>query len=55
MGASAGIDLETLLAPGRRAEEALGGRLRSKFLPAGAVAHEGIEYDKQEVALGPKK
>jgi hydroxymethylglutaryl-CoA lyase len=40
MGADTGIDLERLIAAGRRAEEIIGERLRSNVLLAGAVVHE---------------
>ncbi|MBI5440752.1 MAG: hydroxymethylglutaryl-CoA lyase [Deltaproteobacteria bacterium] len=46
MGVSTGIDLPKLLAAGRRAEEILGRKLRSNFLDAGPVPHQGIVWDK---------
>lgn len=46
MGVSTGIDLQRMLAVGRRAEEILGRKLRSNFLDAGPVPHAGIDYDK---------
>jgi len=52
MGVSTGIDIEKMLAAGRRAEEILGRRLRSNFLEAGPVPHEGIVYDKQKGIVG---
>ncbi|MBE0618572.1 MAG: hydroxymethylglutaryl-CoA lyase [Proteobacteria bacterium] len=55
MGVSTGIDIEKMLAAGRRAEEILGRRLRSNFLQAGPVPHAGVEYDKQKGVLGVKK
>ncbi len=48
MGVSTGIDLEKLIAAGRRAEEILGRKLRSNFIDAGPVPHTGIVYDKKE-------
>ncbi len=46
MGVSTGIDIEALIETGRRAEEILGRKLRSNFIDAGPVPHEGIVYDK---------
>jgi hydroxymethylglutaryl-CoA lyase len=54
MGVSTGIDLNELLAAGRRAEEILGRQLRSNFLQAGPVPHQGIAYDKEKGILDPK-
>lgn len=51
MGVSTGIDLDALLAMGRRAEEILGRKLRSNFLDAGPVPHQGIVYDKKKGIL----
>ncbi len=47
MGVSTGIDLEKMLALGNRVEQVLGRRLRSNYLLAGPVPHQGIVYDKQ--------
>lgn len=47
MGVSTGIDLDRLLRLGQRAEEIIGRRLRSNYLMAGPVPHEGIVYDKR--------
>ncbi|GAB4272637.1 MAG: hydroxymethylglutaryl-CoA lyase [Deferrisomatales bacterium] len=55
MGVSTGIDIDKLLAMGRRAEEILGRRLRSNFLDAGPVPHRGIVYDKEKGIIAPKK
>lgn len=54
MGIDTGIDLEALVALGRRNEEILGRRLRSNFIQAGPVPHGGIEYDKSKGILGHK-
>ncbi|MBI5016096.1 MAG: hydroxymethylglutaryl-CoA lyase [Deltaproteobacteria bacterium] len=54
MGVSTGIDLPKMLAAGRRAEEILGRKLRSNFLDAGPVPHQGIAYDKSKGILGDK-
>lgn len=51
MGVSTGIDMTKMLEMGRRAEEILGRKLRSNFLDAGPVPHEGIVYDKQKGIL----
>lgn len=51
LGVDTGIDLIQMLAAGRRAEEVLGRQLRSNFLQAGPVPHEGITYDKQHGIL----
>lgn len=54
MGVDTGIDIEKLIAMGRRAEEVLHRQLRSNFTQAGPVPHTGIVYDKQEGILsGP--
>ncbi len=47
MGVSTGIDVGKLLQVGARAEELLGRRLRSNFLLAGPVPHQGIAWDKK--------
>jgi len=46
MGVDTGIDIDKMLAAGQRTEDILGRRLRSNFLAAGPVPHEGIKYDK---------
>lgn len=51
MGVDTGIDIEKMLAAGRRAEEILGRKLRSNFLDAGPVPHHGIRYDKRKGIL----
>jgi len=48
MGVATGIDIAKLLGAGLRAEEILGRRLRSNFLQAGPVPHQGIIYDKEK-------
>ncbi len=47
MGVSTGIDLNKMLAMGKRAEEILDRPLRSNLLRAGLVPHGGIHYDKR--------
>ena len=54
MGVATGIDLEKLIATGRRAEAIIGRRLRSNFINAGPVPHTGIVYDKEKGILGVK-
>ncbi len=51
MGVSTGIDIDTLLTAGRRAEDVLGRRLRSNFLLAGPVPHEGRRWDRHDGLL----
>lgn len=54
MGVDTGINLEKLLHLGARAEQVLGRRLRSNFLLAGPVPHQGITWDKQRgIVAGP--
>jgi hydroxymethylglutaryl-CoA lyase len=55
MGIQTGIHMDKMLAAGHRAEEILGRKLRSNFLNAGPVPHEGIVYDKSKGILGVKK
>lgn len=52
MGVSTGVDIPKMIAAGRRAEEILGRKLRSNFLDAGPVPHQGIVYDKQQGIVG---
>jgi hydroxymethylglutaryl-CoA lyase len=52
MGVDTGIDLDKMIAAGKRAEEILGRKLRSNFIDAGPVPHEGIRYDKEKGILG---
>lgn len=47
MGVRTGIDLQKLIALGVSAEEVLGRKLRSNYILAGPVPHQGIVYDKQ--------
>lgn len=51
MGVKTGIDMQKMLDLGHRAEEILGRRLRSNFLDAGPVPHQGIVYDKEKGIL----
>jgi hydroxymethylglutaryl-CoA lyase len=53
MGVSTGIDLEAMLAMGKRAEEILDRPLRSNLLRAGLVPHTGIHWDKRFGILDP--
>jgi hydroxymethylglutaryl-CoA lyase len=51
MGIDTGIDIEKMIAAGKRAEEILGRKLRSNFIDAGPVPHRGIQYDKKKGIL----
>jgi hydroxymethylglutaryl-CoA lyase len=51
MGVDTGIDLQKMIAAGKRAEEILGRKLRSNFIDAGPVPHRGIQYDKEKGIL----
>lgn len=51
MGVDTGIDIEKMIAAGKRAEEILGRKLRSNFIDAGPVPHRGIQYDKKKGIL----
>lgn len=51
MGIETGIDIEKMIAAGKRAEEILGRKLRSNFIDAGPVPHRGIQYDKKKGIL----
>lgn len=51
MGVDTGIDLRKMIAAGKRAEEILGRKLRSNFIDAGPVPHQGIQYDKEKGIL----
>jgi hydroxymethylglutaryl-CoA lyase len=51
MGIATGIDLPKLMVLGTRAEEILGRRLRSNYLLAGPVPHQGIVYDQKRGIL----
>ena len=55
MGVSTGIDIQKMIAMGRRAEEILGRKLRSNFLDAGPVPHTGITYDKEKGIIDVRK
>lgn len=54
MGIETGIDLPTLLAAGKRAEEIIGRRLRSDFLLAGPVPHHGLLWDREKGIIDPQ-
>ena len=54
MGVRTGIDLERLIALGKRAEQVLQRRLRSNFITAGPVPHKGIEWDRDRGIVGRK-
>ena len=43
--------LTRTVAAGKRAEEILGRKLRSNFVDAGPVPHQGIRYDKEKGIL----
>ena len=51
MGVDTGIDIEKMIAAGKQAEEVLGRKLRSNFIDAGPVPHQGIQYDKEKGIL----
>jgi hydroxymethylglutaryl-CoA lyase len=51
MGAETGIDLERLIAAGRRAEEIVGYRLRSNIILSGPVIHGESAVEKEPSAL----
>jgi hypothetical protein len=53
MGVATGIDLMKMLTLGARAEEVLGRKLRSNYLLAGPVPHQGIVWDKQKGIATP--
>ncbi|WP_025321151.1 hydroxymethylglutaryl-CoA lyase [Deferrisoma camini] len=55
MGVRTGLDMDKLLELGRKAEQTLNRRLRSNFLQAGPVPHQGIVYDKEKGILGEKR
>ncbi len=46
MGIETGLDVEQLVALGRRAEECVGRPLRSNYILAGKVPHQGVQWDK---------
>ncbi|MBS1148341.1 MAG: AMP-binding protein [Myxococcaceae bacterium] len=47
MGVETGIHLPKMISLGARAEEVLGRKLRSNYILAGPVPHQGVVYDKQ--------
>ncbi|MGM0577504.1 MAG: hydroxymethylglutaryl-CoA lyase [Myxococcota bacterium] len=47
IGVDTGVDLHAMIEMGRRAEEILGRKLRSNYVDAGPVPHEGIVYDRE--------
>jgi len=54
MGVNTGIDLEKMVTLGLRAEEIIGRRLRSNYVLAGPVPHQGIVWDKQRGIVDDK-
>lgn len=48
MGVHTGVDLQKLIALGARAEELVGRKLRSNYVLAGPVPHQGVVWDKQK-------
>lgn len=46
MGVNTGVDVHKLIALGARAEAVIGRQLRSNYILAGPVPHQGIVYDK---------
>jgi hydroxymethylglutaryl-CoA lyase len=51
MGVDTGIDIPKMISAGKRAEEILGRKLRSNFIDAGPIPHQGIRYDKEQGIL----
>ncbi len=51
MGVDTGIDIDKMIAAGKRAEVLLGRKLRSNVIDAGPVPHQGIRYDKEKGIL----
>ncbi len=51
MGVDTGINIDKMIAAGKRAEEILKRKLRSNFVDAGPVPHQGIQYDKEKGIL----
>ena len=47
MGVRTGVDLDAMIAAGRRAEEVLGQRLRSNVIRSGPVIHGESAPDKE--------
>jgi hydroxymethylglutaryl-CoA lyase len=54
MGVRTGVDLQKLISLGSRAEAVLGRKLRSNYILAGPVPHQGIVYDKQKGIVEPR-
>jgi hydroxymethylglutaryl-CoA lyase len=52
MGVKTGIDLTQMIALGDRAESVIGRKLRSNYILAGPVPHQGRPYDKHAGAVG---
>ncbi len=52
MGAETGVDIEQLIAAGRRAEEIIGYRLRSNVILSGPVIHGESSPEKEAAPLG---
>lgn len=46
MGIETGVDLQKMIAAGKRAEECVGRPLRSNYILAGPVPHQGVQWDK---------
>jgi hydroxymethylglutaryl-CoA lyase len=53
MGIRTGIDLQKMVALGLRAEQLLGRRLRSNYVLAGPVPHQGVGYDRERGLVSP--
>ena len=51
MGVDTGIDIDKMIAAGKRSEVILGRKLRSNFVDAGPVPHQGIRYDVEKGIL----
>lgn len=55
MGVRTGIHVDRMLRLAHRVEEIIGRRLRSNYLLAGPVPHQGIVYDKRAGILGARE
>jgi hydroxymethylglutaryl-CoA lyase len=53
MGVKTGIDLQKLIELGQRAEQLIGRTLRSNYILAGPVPHQGVNWDKAKGITGP--
>jgi len=51
MGVGIDIDIEKMIAAGKRSEDILGRKLRSNFVDAGPAPHQSIRYGKEKGIL----